>query len=130
MHKKFCRHFGLRPYFKCPTTSIKGHGGGKKGKALVNDEGHGAIALDLLAHINRVGGSVIFGRFWDIWGAFWGDIYLMGKAMGPLPLIFLPISIGGSVIFWAFFWHFFGKLVNGEGHGAIVLDFLARINSW
>ena len=28
------------------------------------------------------------------------------------------------------FRHFFGKLVNGEGHGAIILDFLARINSW
>ena len=61
----------------------------------------------------------------------------MVKAMAPLPLIFLPISIGVSIIFganfWTFgralFWHFLGKLVNGEGHSAIALDLLARINS-
>ena len=60
----------------------------------------------------------------------------MVKAMVPLPLIFLPILIGGRVIFWANFWAFgghffdifFGKLVNGEGHSAIALDLLAHIN--
>ena len=40
--------------------------------------------------------------------------------------VFLDVWGGGG----AFFWHFLGKLVNGEGHGAIILDFLARINSW
>ena len=80
MHKKFCRHFGLRPYFKCPTTSIKGHRGGKKGKALVNDEGHGAIALDLLAHINR--------RYRDFLGVLGG--YLVdGEGHGAIALDFL-----------------------------------------
>ena len=40
MHKKlFCRHFCLRPYFKCRTTSsIKGHRG-EKGKASGAYEG-------------------------------------------------------------------------------------------
>ena len=97
MHKKFCRHVGLRPYFKCPTTSIKGHGGGKKGKALL-----------------------VYGEL---------------KAMAPLPLIFLSISIDGSAIFWGFFGDFLafsggfcGQLVNGEGHGAIALDLLAHIS--
>ena len=56
----------------------------------------------------------------------------MVKAMAPLPLIFLPISIGGSVIFWAILGHFSGVLggylVDGEGHGATALDLLAHIN--
>ena len=56
----------------------------------------------------------------------------MMKAMAPLPLIFLVISIGGSVIFWAILGHLGGVLggylVNGEGHGAIDLDLLAHFN--
>jgi hypothetical protein len=56
----------------------------------------------------------------------------MVKAMAPLPLIFLPISRGGSVIFWAILGYLGGVLggylVNGEGHGAIDLDLLAHIN--
>ena len=56
----------------------------------------------------------------------------MMKAMAPLPLIFMPISIGGSVIFGAILGHLggvlWGYLVDGEGHGAIALDLLAHIN--
>ena len=47
----------------------------------------------------------------------------MVKAMALLPLIFLPISIGGIVIFWVIFGHlggcFGGYLFDCEGHGAI-----------
>jgi len=57
----------------------------------------------------------------------------MMKAMAPLPLIFLPISIDCSAQnflddFGAFGGRFGGYLVDGEGHGAIALDLLAYIN--